>query len=57
MIIDEAGMLGCDEVRLSTEPDNSKAIHLYESMGFTATEMEDDEMVYVLPLRKPGFMK
>lgn len=52
VIVDEAGQLGCDEVRLSTEPDNHKAIHLYESMGFFATQMEDDEMVYVFPLKQ-----
>ncbi|MFZ6026192.1 MAG: GNAT family N-acetyltransferase [Chloroflexota bacterium] len=49
-IIAEARRQGCVEVALSTGPDNFKAIGLYESLGFCATEMDDDEMVYVLPL-------
>jgi diamine N-acetyltransferase len=49
-IIAEARQQGCVEVALSTHPDNFKAIGLYESLGFHATEIEDGEMVYVLPL-------
>ena len=49
-LIDEAIKLGCQDVALSTHPDNFKAIGLYESLGFRATEIEDEEMVYVLRL-------
>lgn len=49
-IIAEARQQGCVEVALSTGPDNFKAIGLYESLGFQATEIEDGEMVYVLSL-------
>jgi diamine N-acetyltransferase len=49
-IIAEARQAGCIEVALSTHTDNVKAIGLYESLGFHATEIEDGEMVYVLPL-------
>ena len=49
-LIDEAIKLGCQDVALSTHPDNFKAIGLYESLGFRPTEIEDDEMVYVLML-------
>lgn len=50
LIIEEAFQTGCVEVGLSTHPENSKAITLYESIGFHAVEMVDKEMVYVLPL-------
>ncbi|GEM_PF-656529 len=49
-IIAEARRLGYPEVGLSTGPDNAKAIGLYESLGFHATEIDDGEMVYILPL-------
>ena len=49
-IMAEARQLGCVEVALSTEPENFKAIRLYESLGFHATQIEDGEMVYVCPL-------
>lgn len=49
-IIAEARRLGYPEVGLSTGPDNVKAIGLYESLGFHATEMDDGEMIYILPL-------
>ena len=50
LLIAEARQKGCVEVGLSTHPDNFKAIGLYESLGFHATEMDDGEMVYVCPL-------
>jgi diamine N-acetyltransferase len=50
-LIAEARQQGCFEVALSTHPDNFKAIGLYESLGFHATEIEDEEMVYVYPLK------
>ncbi len=49
-IIAEARQQGCAEVALSTEPENSRAIGLYESLGFHATEIKHGEMLYVLPL-------
>ena len=49
-LIADARQQGCVEVALSTHPDNYKAIGLYESLGFHATEMDDEEMVYVCPL-------
>lgn len=51
-VIAEARRLGYPEVGLSTHPDNFKAIGLYESMGFHATEIEDGEMVYICILYK-----
>ncbi len=50
LILAEARRLGYPEVGLSTHPDNFKAIGLYESMGFHATEIEDGEMIYICPL-------
>jgi ribosomal protein S18 acetylase RimI-like enzyme len=51
LIISEAHQCGCVEVALSTEPENFKAIRLYESLGFKSTgEVEEGEMVYALPL-------
>jgi ribosomal protein S18 acetylase RimI-like enzyme len=47
-IIAEAHQLDCVDVALSTDPENYKAIGLYESLGFQATKIEDGEMVYVL---------
>jgi len=49
-IIAEARLQDCVEVALSTGPENFKAIRLYESLGFHATEMHGDEMGYVCPL-------
>ncbi len=49
-IIAEARRQGYPEVGLSTHPENFKAIGLYESLGFHATEIEDGEMVYLLML-------
>jgi diamine N-acetyltransferase len=48
MIIDEAKSQGFLRVGLSTAPENSKAIQLYENVGFKATgEIVDDEAVFV----------
>jgi len=50
-IIAEARQQDCVEVGLSTEPENFKAIRLYESLGFRATgKIDDGEMVYICPL-------
>jgi diamine N-acetyltransferase len=49
-LIADARQQGCVEISLSTHPDNFKAIGLYESLGFHATEMDEGEMVYVCPL-------
>ncbi len=49
-IIAEARRQQVPEVGLSTEPDNVKAIGLYEGLGFRPTHMEDDEMIYILRL-------
>ena len=46
-ILEEAERRGFSRIRLSTNPENVKAIKLYESVGFRATgEMDDDEAVY-----------
>ena len=50
-IIAEARQQNCLEVALRTPPDNFKAIQLYENLGFHASEMEDNGMVYVCPLQ------
>jgi len=51
LIIDEAKKQKQRELVLSTEPENIKAIALYESMGFHATGIiEEDEEVYILTL-------
>jgi diamine N-acetyltransferase len=48
MIIDEARKIGFSKIGLSTEPGNSNAIRLYESVGFRATgEIDDGEAVFV----------
>jgi diamine N-acetyltransferase len=48
MILDEAKSKGFSRIGLSTEPENLKAIQLYENVGFKATgEIDDDEAVYV----------
>lgn len=50
-IITEARRQGGKEVALSTEPENFKAIRLYESLGFHSTgKIEHGEMIYVCPL-------
>ncbi|MBP2000115.1 diamine N-acetyltransferase [Paenibacillus shirakamiensis] len=42
---------GCKEIYLSTDPDNTKGKHVYESLGFVSTrEIQDEEEVYVLKL-------
>jgi diamine N-acetyltransferase len=47
-ILEEAKRRGFSRIRLSTNPENMKAIKLYESVGFRATgEMDGDEAVYV----------
>ena len=51
LLIAEARQQGCVEIALSTHPDNFKAIGLYESLGFHATEMDEGEMVYVCPIQ------
>lgn len=40
-------------IRLSTDPDNSNGIRIYEKYGFVDTKtMEDDEEVFVLTLNR-----
>lgn len=47
-ILEEAERRGFSRIKLSTNPENEKAIRLYESVGFKATgEMDDDEAVYI----------
>lgn len=47
-ILEEAKSRGFSRIKLSTNPENEKAIKLYESFGFKATgEMDGDEAVYV----------
>ena len=47
-ILEEARGRGFSRISLSTNPENVKAIKLYESVGFKATgEMDDDEAVYI----------
>ncbi|MBN2389755.1 MAG: GNAT family N-acetyltransferase [Anaerolineae bacterium] len=47
-ILEEAKRRGFSRIQLSTNPENVKAITLYESVGFRVTgEMDDDEAVYV----------
>jgi diamine N-acetyltransferase len=47
-ILEEAKRRGFLRIKLSTNPENVKAIKLYESVGFRATgEMDGDETVYV----------
>lgn len=38
------------KVKLSVVPENARAIHVYESLGFAGTEMEDGERVMLRPL-------
>ena len=38
------------KVKLSVVPENARAIHVYESMGFAGEEMEEGERVMLLPL-------
>jgi diamine N-acetyltransferase len=50
-IIAEARSYGCKRVGLSTNPENFKAIHLYESLGFRSTgKIEHGEMIYICTL-------
>jgi diamine N-acetyltransferase len=50
-IVQIAKKKGFDELVLSTEPQNSKAIKFYKSLGFRATGViEDEEEIYILPL-------
>ena len=47
-ILEEAKRRSFSRVKLSTNPENVRAINLYESVGFKATgEMDDDEAVYI----------
>ncbi len=47
-ILAEARAGGVPAVYLSTHPDNGKAIHLYQSLGFQATgHVQDGEAVFV----------
>lgn len=47
--------LGCDEIIIMFEHDNSAAQQLYESVGFVDTGiMEDNEKVYRLDVRADG---
>lgn len=42
---------GCNEIYLSTEPDNARGKHVYEKFGFVSMgEILDDEELYVLKL-------
>ena len=50
-IIAEARQQNCVEVALRTPLENFKAIHLYESLGFIASEMEGNGMVYIYPVK------
>ena len=51
LILDEAGRLGYARIGLSADPDNRKAIDLYEKMGFRDTgEMDGRERIYVCSL-------
>jgi diamine N-acetyltransferase len=50
-VIADARQQGCLDIGLSTEPENLKAIRLYESLGFRSTgKILDGEMVYICPL-------
>ena len=56
-VIAEARQQGCVEVALSTEPENLKAIRLYESLGFRSTgKILGGEMVYICPLTITFYM-
>lgn len=47
-ILEEAKARDFSRIKLSTNPENVKAIKLYERVGFRATgETDDDEAVYV----------
>jgi diamine N-acetyltransferase len=51
LILEEAKQKGCFRIGLSTSPDNTGAIHLYESLGFRATgEVSDGEEIFMLNL-------
>lgn len=42
---------GCNEIYLSTDPENARGKHIYEKFGFVNTgEVWDDEELYVLKL-------
>lgn len=52
--IAEARQQGCAEMALSTEPENHKAIQLYESLGFQSTgKFLEGERIYVCRLSYP----
>jgi diamine N-acetyltransferase len=53
-IIAEARQKNCVEVALRTPPDNYKAIRLYEDLGFHASEMEGNGVVYICPIQAAG---
>ncbi len=38
------------KLKLSVVPDNARAIHLYEALGFAGEEMKEGERVMLLPL-------
>lgn len=52
LVLDELKQLdGCNSIYLSTEPDNEKAIKLYESLGFQKTgNINEGEAEFVLNL-------
>jgi diamine N-acetyltransferase len=57
-VIAEARQQGCVDIALSTEPENLRAIRLYESLGFRSTgKLLGDEMIYICPLIIPSAMK
>ncbi len=54
VILEEAKSRGFSRIKLSTKPENEKAIRLYESVGFEATsEMDGDEAAYVYAKESP----
>ena len=48
MVLDEMkARFGCEEVYLSTDPENERGIHVYEKIGFRSEhEMLDDEELF-----------
>lgn len=54
LVIDELRQKSdCNEIYLSTDPNNHRAINLYESFGFENTGEEiDDEILYSLTINK-----
>lgn len=57
LVIDELRQKSdCNEIFLSTDPNNHKAINLYEGFGFESTGKEiDDEILYILTINKQEY--